>query len=343
MPAIPFPFFTLFILLILLLKVCLQRPSCYRSTSAFIAGCALLVLMSALRWQFDAVLFRQLQSIVAIALPPLAWRCFAHFTGQQHKQQLTVSLLPPAIALALNLAVPATTDIVLTLLYVGYGSALIHTARQGADVFVFTRLNEAGYTSRMAFIAGSFLCFSALTDLVIALDFTLYQGQQAPQLVAFSQALLLPFICLAIVFSGKAPPAELLPAEEQSDAARDSDNLHLLCQQIETRLTGQQLFLNADLTLNLLARKLGIPARQISRVINQTRGCNVSQWINSFRIRHAQQLLCDTDAPVTDIMLDSGFATKSNFNREFIRISGMSPTDYRRSAGKTQGSAAEKS
>ncbi|HBC80814.1 MAG TPA: AraC family transcriptional regulator, partial [Escherichia sp.] len=28
----------------------------------------------------------------------------------------------------------------------------------------------------------------------------------------------------------------------------------------------------------------------------------------------------------------AGFATKSNFNREFTRISGMSPTEYRRSA-----------
>lgn len=199
MPAIPFPWYTLSILLILLLKVCLQRPSGYRSSATFIAGCSLLVLMSALRWQFDLVLLRQLQSIVAIALPPLAWHCFACFTGQRLRYKIAAFVVPPALALALNLIAPATTDAVLMLLYIGYGCALIRTARQGSDTFIFRRLSDSGTTSSLAFTAGGFLCFSGLTDLAIALNFHFYQGQQAPQLVAISQAILLPFICFAIV------------------------------------------------------------------------------------------------------------------------------------------------
>lgn len=196
MPAIPFPWYTLSILLILLLKVCLQRPAGYRSSATFIAGCSLLVLMSALRWQFDLVLLRQLQSIVAIALPPLAWHCF---TGQRLRHKIAAFVVPPALALALNLIAPATTDAVLMLLYIGYGCALIRTARQGSDTFIFRRLSDSGTTSSLAFTAGGFLCFSGLTDLAIALNFHFYQGQQAPQLVAISQAILLPFICFAIV------------------------------------------------------------------------------------------------------------------------------------------------
>jgi hypothetical protein len=76
MPAIPFPWYTLSILLILLLKVCLQRPAGYRNSVFFIAGCSLLLLISALRWQFELIPLRQLQSIMAIILPPLAWHCF---------------------------------------------------------------------------------------------------------------------------------------------------------------------------------------------------------------------------------------------------------------------------
>lgn len=333
MPAIPFPWYTLSILLILLLKICLQRPAGYRSSATFIAGCSLLVLLSALRWQFDHVLLRQLQSIVAIALPPLAWHCFACFTEQRLRQKFTAFVVLPTFALALNLIDPATTDAVLMLFYIGYGCALIRTARQGSDTFIFRRLSDSGTTSSLAFIAGVFLCFSGLTDLVIALDFYFYQGQQAPQLVAVSQAILLPFICFAIVCSSRPPvPVEepvLLPEENN-----DSEEHAATYQRVAMRISEQQLFLNPDLTLNMLARKVGIPARQISKAVNLTRGCNVSQWINGFRIGYAQQLLRSTNLPVTEVMLEAGFATKSNFHREFMRISGMSPTDYRRSAAE---------
>lgn len=338
MPAIPFPWYTLSILLILLLKILLQRPAGYRSSATFIAACSLLVLMSALRWQFDLVLLRQLQSIVAIALPPLAWHCFACFTEQRFRQKMAAFVVPPVLALALNLIAPATTDAVLMLLYVGYGCALIRTARQGSDTFIFRRLSDGSSTSSLAFIAGVFLCFSGLTDLAIALDFHFYQGQQAPQLVVISQAILLPFICFAIVVSSRPPlPADepvLLPEESKES---DSEEYAATYQRIEALINQQQLYLNPDLTLNALARKAGIPARQISKAVNLTRGCNVSQWINGFRIIYAQQQLRSTDLSVTEVMLEAGFATKSNFHREFLRISGMSPTDYRRRAAENPG------
>lgn len=333
MPAIPFPWYTFSILLILLLKVILQRPAGYRSSATFIAGCSLLVLMSALRWQFDLRLLRQLQSIVAIVLPPLAWHCFASFTEQSPRQKIAAFVVVPALALALNLIAPTITDTVLMLLYIGYGSALIRTAKQGGDRFIFSRLSDSGPTALLAFISGVFLCFSGLTDLAIALDFYFYHGQQAPQLVAISQAILLPFICFAIVCSSRSPLPEESPTTSPTNN-HESEEYAATYQRVETLISEQQLFLNPDLTLNTLARKAGIPTRQISKAVNLTRGCNVSQWINGFRILYAQQRLRTTSQPVIEVMLEAGFATKSNFHREFMRISGMSPTDYRRAAAE---------
>lgn len=338
MPSLPFPVFTLFILLILLARVCLQPGEKSRGVMYFIAGCTLLVMMSALRWAFDAVLFRQLQSLLAILFPPLVWRCFTDLTGQRRAWHIATSVMPPAFALLINLARPGATDAVLVLLYLGYGIALLKTALQGADAFVLTRLSDSPATSRMAFAAGSFLCFSSLTDLAIAYDFSQYDGRHAPLLVAISQGLLLPFICLAILFTGRKvtiPPVSLT-AETPDSGVTDPED-ESLCQHLENQLVARELFLDPDLTLQSLARKTGTPARQISRAVNRTRGCNVSQWINGFRIQHAQRLLRQTDAPVTEIMLAAGFATKSNFNREFARISGMSPGDFRRAAASTSG------
>jgi AraC-like DNA-binding protein len=76
-----------------------------------------------------------------------------------------------------------------------------------------------------------------------------------------------------------------------------------------------------------------VPARQISAALNRIHGRNVSQVVNEYRVAEARRRLALTREPVTTVMLESGFGTKSNFNREFLRVTGMSPSAYRRSSG----------
>jgi AraC-like DNA-binding protein len=52
---------------------------------------------------------------------------------------------------------------------------------------------------------------------------------------------------------------------------------------------------------------------------------NVSQYTNDFRIAEACRLLRETDMSVTAAMFESGFQTKSNFNREFRRVTFPQP------------------
>lgn len=111
---------------------------------------------------------------------------------------------------------------------------------------------------------------------------------------------------------------------------------------LEKQVCETELYLMPDLTLSLLAQKTGLPARQLSGVVNAQCQCNVSQWINSFRIARAQELLAATPLPVTEIMLESGFSTKSNFNREFQRLCGMSPTLYRQQVRANQAQRSER-
>ena len=93
----------------------------------------------------------------------------------------------------------------------------------------------------------------------------------------------------------------------------------------------QQVFKDPDLSLNRLARKLGIPARKISSAVNQTHNENISKVINAYRVEYAKTLLKQSDETITDIFLNSGFQTKSNFNREFSRITGQTPSEFRSS------------
>ncbi len=54
--------------------------------------------------------------------------------------------------------------------------------------------------------------------------------------------------------------------------------------------------------------------------------------MNEYRIAEARRLLRETDLAVTQVMLEAGFQTKSNFNREFLRATGKTPSDFRRTA-----------
>jgi AraC-like DNA-binding protein len=100
---------------------------------------------------------------------------------------------------------------------------------------------------------------------------------------------------------------------------------------IDRLLRVRQLFRDPNLTLERIARRAGIPARQISGAINRVHGRNVSQFVNEYRVAEAARRLVETEDSITTVMLESGFQTKSNFNREFLRVTGMSPSAYRRS------------
>ena len=54
-----------------------------------------------------------------------------------------------------------------------------------------------------------------------------------------------------------------------------------------------------------------------------------SQVVNEARIGQARQWLMETDRPVSDIGYHCGFATLSNFNKQFAHLSGCSPSRFR--------------
>lgn len=67
--------------------------------------------------------------------------------------------------------------------------------------------------------------------------------------------------------------------------------------------------------------------KQLSGAINRSTGENVSRFINNHRIAAACQALAQGDS-VTQTLFASGFNTKSNFNREFLRVHGGPPKEW---------------
>ena len=179
------------------------------------------------------------------------------------------------------------------------------------------------------FLIGATLIASAATDAFILYDFVHNAGQTSGHLISIVQTGFVIIMGLAAAFGrSSSEEAAAPPRAEPSD---QSDHAQVLTR-IEDLFASEGLHRSEDLTLRRLSRRLGLPDRRISEAVNRLRGVNLSQFVNEHRIRDACVLLRDTDQSILQIALAVGFASKSNFNREFQRVVGQTPSGWR--AGK---------
>lgn len=83
-------------------------------------------------------------------------------------------------------------------------------------------------------------------------------------------------------------------------------------------------------SLDQLASYMGISKYQISRIFSEKLHTSLSQYINALRINYAQTLLQRTDEDILSISFTCGYENSRTFNREFLKICGCSPREYRK-------------
>ncbi|MDH7806923.1 MULTISPECIES: helix-turn-helix domain-containing protein [unclassified Rhizobium] len=332
---IPLPF-VVALLLVVMFIVFLRSGDDVRTNRAFLASIALCAVQSVLvglRWGYGISEMRYALPILAACLPPLIYIAFRGLMGagvESRRVMLASLALSPLLIVVLEFALPAAIDLALIVIFVGYAVALLLLGRKGPDGLDEAQFASVASAHRALIIAAMALCVSALFDLLVFFDFEWAHGQNVAALVSNANLLGLLLIGLMAALAGesKAPqtamdPVAELPPPEPSEQDRD------IIARVDRLMAAQALYRDENLNLSRLAKRLGLPSRQISGAINRSLGVNVSQYVNQLRIREACRLLEETDQSVTAIMLSSGFQTKSNFNREFRRVTGMSPVDWR--------------
>ena len=86
-----------------------------------------------------------------------------------------------------------------------------------------------------------------------------------------------------------------------------------------------------------LARELGMSESAFSRFFRRATGNTFTDFVNHVRVSRACQLLMESDLLITHIGYQVGFNNIANFNRRFLDIKGMTPSDYRRQAASRFG------
>ncbi|GIH20099.1 helix-turn-helix domain-containing protein [Rugosimonospora africana] len=86
-----------------------------------------------------------------------------------------------------------------------------------------------------------------------------------------------------------------------------------------------------------VAAEVSMSPSSVSRLVRDQLGTTLTGYVTSVRVAAAARALVDSDRSVAGIAHDCGFANLANFNRQFRRAQGMTPTDYRRAFTGTAG------
>lgn len=291
------------------------------------------------------------RAVVGASIPPLIYLFFARGTGVPAASPQSRDALHalPVLAVLLLVLAPRSgwwIDAAMVAIEAGYALALLSLNRASGDVGPVRR--------RALLLAAGFLIAVAVLDVAIALELAggrLLSGSFALRVaVVLLSAFLVAWFAWAwrdpewfrhlgsTVLEVASPAPAAAPADDRRPVdqdpeveGQDADALDL-CRRLDAHLRNRQAYAEFGLSLATTARRLSVSPKRLSAAVNRVHGRGFRTLLNDYKVEAATRLLADpslADRPITEIMFDAGFQTKSNFNKEFVQRLGVSPGEFR--------------
>lgn len=128
--------------------------------------------------------------------------------------------------------------------------------------------------------------------------------------------------------SGINQPAAKPKYQKSSLTAEEATRIH---EQLKQVMLKEKLFKNPELNLGELAETLDIHPNNLSQVINSFESKTFYDYINSLRIDEFKKLVTDPESKqytLLSLAFECGFNSKTAFNRNFKKSTGLSPSEY---------------
>ncbi|WP_299926554.1 AraC family transcriptional regulator [uncultured Pelagimonas sp.] len=335
MVFVPLPLFATLVLAFVCAHFVMNRDMSARPHQLFAGLMALYAVQSllvSLRWGYGVEPAAGLMAILAPILPAMAYIAYKTLFGQNGARRLW-----PLAIIVLNwivfAAVPDLADAVIIATYLGFGGILLWLFWRGEDQLTLSPIGDGRDILAAMGLTGAALVASGLTDLYVVYDFVSNDGRNAALVLTFAQTALVLVIGVSAVFGQAAdadkPAAERAPVPVDQSPPNATDADEDILNRLALLFNRDRLHLTDDLSVRRLSRRLGVSDRQVSQAVNRIKGMSVSQFVNEHRVKEACRLLRETDDTILHVSLASGFATKSNFNREFSRVTGQTPSQWR--------------
>ncbi|NHZ32787.1 AraC family transcriptional regulator [Massilia sp. CCM 8692] len=137
-------------------------------------------------------------------------------------------------------------------------------------------------------------------------------------------------ISILIFVLQKDARVETAKKEKYQNRQLADEDARALLDSLDRAISEQRLYLNPNLSLPLLAKKVGYLQTTVSQAINEKLDKSFNLYINEFRIQYAKQLLTDESHLTMELVAErSGFNSNSTFFAAFKKIAGQTPASYR--------------
>ena len=129
-----------------------------------------------------------------------------------------------------------------------------------------------------------------------------------------------------------APPLTFKsPAKKEIEKKYSQELIAHCIRDLTQVMKEQKPYLQRNLNLDQLSSIVGTKPTTLTYVLNQEMGLDFKEYIDSFRVAHASNLLRDAmgDKPeIEKIAFDSGFNSPFDFKRIFYRFHELSPKEF---------------
>jgi len=206
---------------------------------------------------------------------------------------------------------------------------------QGVQILKGRHKNGAPQTSWLQFILlGYLVIWAARLQFFLVGSVTL-----SPRWCPYTMSL---YFLSAFLFSNSAVfialdrPELFGPPRRKAGPSVAQGELDALRQRLLALMEIERPYRDPELTLAVLATRMGVTRRQLSQVLNQGMGTGFPDFVNRYRVEDAKLLLGQhrhRHTAVLEIAFDVGFASKSTFNAAFKKHTGTTPREFRTAAG----------
>jgi len=87
---------------------------------------------------------------------------------------------------------------------------------------------------------------------------------------------------------------------------------------------------DADVSIDALASDAGLSRFHFCRAFKESTGLSPHAWLRQYRLEQAMNMLRNTDASIVSVAAELGYASQTAFAAAFRRLTGETPSDWRR-------------
>ncbi|MCP5493376.1 MAG: helix-turn-helix transcriptional regulator [Leptospiraceae bacterium] len=111
----------------------------------------------------------------------------------------------------------------------------------------------------------------------------------------------------------------------------DSLDIEIIKEKLEHFMQQDKPYLEEDVSLEFIATNLKLSNHQLSQFLNQILKKSFYQYINEFRVQEAIKIIQnDPKINILNVAYKVGFNSKSSFNTTFKKITGTTPSEYKK-------------